>query len=82
MAARHEGEAPGIATTAASEIVKAESEGRKLTAEYTNAEGLYGYAFGQLYGKPLEPVLYELKLSSEGGPKAQKVRTFLMAPGP
>ncbi len=82
VAARHEGEARGIATTAASEIVKAESEGRKVTAEYTNAEGLDGYVFGQLYGKPLEPVLYELKLSSEGGPKAQKLRTFLVAPGP
>ena len=82
VAARHEGEARGIATTAASEIVKAESEGRKVTAEYTNAEGLDGYVFGQLYGKPLEPVLYELKLSSEGGPKAQKIRTFLLAPGP
>ena len=39
VAARHEGEARGIATTAPSEIVKAESEGRKVTAEYANVEG-------------------------------------------
>jgi alpha-tubulin suppressor-like RCC1 family protein len=82
VAARHEGEAAGIATSAPSEIVKAESEGRKVTAEYQNAEGLDGYTFAQLNGEPLEPVLYELKLSSEGGPKAQKVRTFLVSPAP
>ena len=82
VAARHEGETRGIATTAASEIVKAESEGRKVTAEYANVEGVDGYVFGQLYGKPLEPVQYELKLSSEGGPKAQKIRTFLVTPAP
>ena len=82
VAARHEGEARGIATSAPSEIVKGESEGRKVTAEYANVEGVDGYLFGQLYGKPLEPVQYELKLSSEGGPKAQKSRTFLVAPGP
>ncbi len=82
VAARHEGETRGIATTAASEIVKAESEGRKVTAEYANVEGVDGYLFGQLYGKPLEPVQYELKLSAEGGPKAQKIRTFLVTPAP
>jgi len=82
VAARHEGEARGIATSGPSEIVKAESEGRKVTAEYANVEGVDGYLFGQLYGKPLEAVLYEFRLSSEGGPKAQKSRTFLLAPGP
>jgi alpha-tubulin suppressor-like RCC1 family protein len=82
VAARHEGETRGIATTAASEIVKAESEGRKVTAEYANVEGVDGYLFGALSGKPLEPVQYELKLSAEGGPKAQKIRTFLVTPAP
>jgi alpha-tubulin suppressor-like RCC1 family protein len=82
VAARHEGEARGIATSAPSEIVKAESEGRKVTAEYANVEGVDGFVFGQLNGKPLEPVQYEFKLSSEGGPKAEKNRTFLVAPSP
>ena len=82
VAARHEDEARGIATSAPSEIVKAESEGRKVTAEYANVEDVDGLVFGGLNGKPLEPVQYEFRLSSEGGPKAEKNRTFLVAPGP
>ena len=72
VAARHEGEAAGTATSAPSEIVKAESEGRKVTAEYQNAEGLDGYLFAQLYGEPLEPALYELKLSSKAARRPRR----------
>jgi alpha-tubulin suppressor-like RCC1 family protein len=82
VAARHEGEARGIATTAPSEIVKAEGEGRKTSAEYTNIEGLDGVFFNQLEGKPLEAAQYEYKLSSQGGPKTNKQRTFLVTPLP
>lgn len=81
VAARHEHEARGIATSTPSETVKAEGEGRKTSAEFVGVEGLDGHPFNQFEGKPLESVQYEYKLSSQGGPKP-KTRTFIATPLP
>jgi alpha-tubulin suppressor-like RCC1 family protein len=81
VAAHHEGEAHGLATSTPSEIIKAEGEGRNSKAEYINLDGANGTLIRQLKGEPLEAVQYEIKLSSQGGPKA-KTRTMVVAPHP
>jgi hypothetical protein len=82
VAARHESEARGIATSEPTEVVKAEGERRKASAEPITVSGLDGRLFNRFEGKPLETVQYEFKLSSLGGPKGTKVRTFLATPLP
>jgi alpha-tubulin suppressor-like RCC1 family protein len=82
VAARHESEARGIAASEPTEVVKAEGERRKASAEPIILSGLDGRFFNLFEGKPLETVQYEFKLSSLGGPKGTKVRSFIAAPLP
>jgi alpha-tubulin suppressor-like RCC1 family protein len=77
VAAWHEGEVAGIVTSPPTEETVREGNEKNQGA---HLEGANGYLFSSLGGVPLESAQYEILLYTEGAPKEQTARDFVVKP--
>lgn len=77
VAAWHEGEVAGVVTSPPTEETIREGNEKN---QVVNLEGANGYLFSSLGGVPLESAQYEVLLYTEGAPKEQTARDFVVKP--